>query len=95
VKGNVVMRVRRDLCTGCGLCADHCPQQAISLDSGWAQIDQERCNQCGRCLDACPRGAITARVPVSANELRTAVGELKGRVQDILARIEGLRQDNG
>ncbi|HEY79262.1 MAG TPA: 4Fe-4S binding protein [Dehalococcoidia bacterium] len=91
MKDDLVLRVRKDLCLGCGLCAESCPRQAISLPSGQAQIDQNRCNRCGLCLDVCPQGAITELTPVSRRELQAAVTGLKDRTEDILARIERLK----
>ncbi len=82
--------VRRELCLGCGLCAQVCPPRAISFPWGWAEIDQSRCSSCGLCLQVCPQGAIVERVPVSSPALRAEVKELRGRVEDIIARIERL-----
>ncbi|MBT4512051.1 MAG: 4Fe-4S binding protein [Chloroflexi bacterium] len=36
-----------------------CFRQAISLDTGHAQIDHDKCNLCGLCLGECKQGAIT------------------------------------
>ena len=87
-----MLRVRSDLCRGCGLCVESCPQQAISIVSATAQIDQKLCNQCRLCLDACPQGAITELKPVSGGELQVAVTGLKDRAEDIIARIERLKE---
>jgi Fe-S-cluster-containing hydrogenase component 2 len=92
LKDNLVLRVRKDLCLGCGLCAETCPQQAISLQSGLAQIDQSRCNHCGLCLNACPQGAIIELTPVSRRELQATVTGLKDRMEDIITRIERLKE---
>ena len=92
LKDNLVLRVRKDLCLCCGLCAENCPRQAISLQSGLAQIDQNRCNQCGLCLDICPQGAIIELTPVSRRELQATVTGLKSRTEDIITRIEKLKE---
>jgi ferredoxin len=86
-----VLQIRKDLCLGCGLCASSCPQQAISLLSGQAEIDNNRCNHCGLCLGVCPRGAIIERTPISVNELQTTVASLKQRTNDLVSRIEKLK----
>jgi len=91
-KENRVLRVRKDLCLSCGLCAETCPRQAISLQSGQAQIDQNRCNQCGLCLEVCHQGAIIELTPVSMRELQATVTGLKSRTEDIITRIEKLKE---
>lgn len=87
---NVILQVRKDLCLGCGLCAENCPQQAISLTAGQAKIVQNRCNHCGLCFDVCPQGAIVKATPVSQRDLKDTVDGLKDRAEDIIARIEKL-----
>ena len=86
-----MLQIRKDLCLGCGLCASNCPQQAILLLSGQAEIDNNRCNHCGLCLGVCPRGAIIERTPISKNELQTTVASLKQRTNDLVSRIEKLK----
>jgi ferredoxin len=92
LKDNLVLRVRKALCLGCGLCEESCPQQAISLQWGQVQIDQKRCNRCGLCLEVCPQGAVVEFAPVSEAELATTVGSLRRKADDIMKRIERLRQ---
>ena len=89
-----MLQVKQDLCHGCELCVESCTRQAISLHSGRAWIDQNRCNHCGLCLDVCPRGAIIELTPVSRRELKANVTDLKSKAEDIIARIERLK-DSG
>lgn len=92
MKYNMLLQVRKDLCLGCRLCAEICPRQAISLPLGLAQIDQNRCNHCGLCLDACPQGAITKLTPVSQRDLQETVTGLKGKADDLISRIDKLKE---
>ena len=87
-----MLKIRKDLCLGCGFCIGNCPLRAISLLWDCAEIDQGRCNQCSLCLEVCPQGAIVEMVPVSTGELQAAVTGLKGRTDDIIARIEKLKE---
>jgi hypothetical protein len=48
-------------CTGCGVCLDHCPAQAITLENKEAVIEDEKCIGCGECLVVCKQGAVKFR----------------------------------
>lgn len=47
-------------CTGCGLCAETCPDAAIAMRGGKAVIDPAACLGCGQCAAVCPVGVVTA-----------------------------------
>jgi glutamate synthase (NADPH/NADH) small chain len=61
-----------DKCTGCGNCADICPNQAITMieipdlqsnpkegiKNERPQLDYGRCCYCGLCVDICPAGSL-------------------------------------
>jgi electron transfer flavoprotein alpha subunit len=50
--------VAADVCTGCGVCVDSCPEQAIELVDDVAKVKADLCNGCGACVDICPVEAI-------------------------------------
>lgn len=50
--------IDKDKCTGCGLCADICPIEAIKLEDEIAVVNDE-CIECGICVDTCPVEAIS------------------------------------
>ena len=48
-----------DTCTGCTLCAQHCPADAIPMTPyEQHEIDAEKCTRCDACRIACPEDAI-------------------------------------
>ena len=83
-----MLQVRKELCLGCGLCAQSCPRQAISFIWNKAEIDQSRCNQCRLCLEVCPQEAIVEMIPISKDRLQATVTSLKQKTNDLLERIE-------
>jgi len=46
-----------DECTGCGICAEGCPQNAVCEGVPY-HIETEHCLHCGRCEENCPAGAV-------------------------------------
>ena len=46
-------------CTGCLLCRDNCPNEAISFKDGKISIFDHACKYCMHCQLACPNDAIT------------------------------------
>jgi len=51
-------KVNPDICTGCGICVDSCPMEAITLVD-IAFIDTTKCSNCRACVDVCPNEAIS------------------------------------
>ena len=49
----------KENCTGCTICAQHCPVDAIPMTS-YARhvIDLDKCTRCDSCRQVCPHGAV-------------------------------------
>jgi NAD-dependent dihydropyrimidine dehydrogenase PreA subunit len=64
------MQVDPELCEGCGVCVEACPNGAITLQANIAAIDRQRCTECEACVDVCPTGALAGEellpAPVAA-----------------------------
>lgn len=55
-----LVRIDRDKCDGCGICAQSCLEGAIVMVGGKAELSSEfLCDGLGACLKVCPRGAIS------------------------------------
>ena len=55
----MAIQIDQEKCTGCGLCVDICPLEAISLENDKAKVDKGTCTECGQCVDECPNKAIS------------------------------------
>jgi heterodisulfide reductase subunit A len=69
-----VAKVTLNLCTGCGMCVDVCPYEAISLKDGKAEVNEVLCEGCGTCQATCLRAAIAVKnlTPAQVHEMITA-----------------------
>jgi len=54
-----VIRIREELCVGCGLCVNDCIRDSVFLRDGKAVAGDGECNVCGHCYAICPTGAVT------------------------------------
>jgi ferredoxin len=51
--------IDKNICTGCGVCSDNCPADAIQIVyDEKAEINMEECIRCGECHDICPVEAV-------------------------------------
>jgi len=53
-----MLNILEALCVGCGECASHCENGAISMRDGKASVDHGRCILCGYCAPYCEMLAI-------------------------------------
>ncbi|MDD3978448.1 4Fe-4S binding protein [Methanomicrobium antiquum] len=88
-----------DKCTGCGICYDSCPEEAISIGPVGAvrrgsieygqsiSVDEKQCSYCGVCVIMCPFGALDLKID---GESRLPIAENEGfPVYDKVAEING------
>ena len=52
-----VLFFNAELCTGCGICVDACPESAISMINIKSRTDRRLCRGNGKCVEVCPNGA--------------------------------------
>jgi len=78
--------INKDMCTGCGICIDECPVDAIEQKAdGLAEINDAECIRCGRCHDVCPQEAVRhdgERIPQDVAENLRWVRKLLGHFQE-------------
>jgi len=62
-----IIRIDDELCNGCGLCCDGCPEGALQMIDGKARLISEiTCDGLGACVGDCPVGAITVETREAA-----------------------------
>jgi len=49
----------KDKCTHCGICAEVCPFDALTVKENKWKLSKRKCFGCGVCVENCPEGGIT------------------------------------
>lgn len=85
---NILYTVRNDLCTGCGLCANVCPNDAVSISVSQGnfrpKVDSARCKNlkgCHRCFDSCPGVGINL-----VDEARNLLNDANTKEDQLIGR---------
>ncbi|MFZ2145630.1 MAG: DUF362 domain-containing protein [Sedimentisphaerales bacterium] len=64
-----------DDCTRCGVCYEHCPADAITLDDVKAHIDQDKCIGCAECMAMCRFDAVICNWGEEDEVLQKSIAE--------------------
>lgn len=88
------IRIDKEKCTGCDICVQECPFNAISIVEGFAVVN-ENCTLCGACVSNCPSDAIEIveekkKIVLSDNKGLLIFGEQKaGLVSPVVYELIG------
>lgn len=52
------VKIDKNLCVGCGVCVDACPQGALYMQDDKVEVN-DKCNLCGSCVGVCPVNALS------------------------------------
>ncbi|MDP8260299.1 MAG: 4Fe-4S binding protein [Candidatus Gygaella obscura] len=69
--------VNAEKCTGCNVCIERCPIDAISMENKKAKIDMDKCIRCGTCHSVCPNEAVRHDSEKIPDEIKANVEETK------------------
>jgi len=68
------LKVDKEKCVACGVCAKWCPQGAIEVNKT-AMIDDNKCVSCGWCISVCKHHAIKFSWEISHTVLQERIAE--------------------
>jgi formate hydrogenlyase subunit 6/NADH:ubiquinone oxidoreductase subunit I len=84
--------VHVDNCTGCGICVEECPVDAIAMVNELAEINMAECIRCGRCHDLCPEHAVGHDKELIPEHIRENVERARSAM-DACARYFGAPEE--
>nr|MDO8111471.1 4Fe-4S binding protein [Candidatus Sigynarchaeota archaeon] len=89
-----IIKIDEEKCTGCGTCANGCPEGAIQVIDGKARLVSDlMCDGLGACIGTCPEGAITIekREAEPYNEKKVMGNIVKAGTNTIKAHLKHLK----
>ena len=83
-----------DKCTGCKICVEKCPIEAILLKSEKAIINMSKCIRCGICHSVCPQEAVGHDSEKIPEDIKANVDETK-KFMELCAKYLGDDKEKG
>ena len=80
--------VDEEKCTGCNICVEKCPVDAISIENEKANINMQGCIHCGTCHSVCPSEAVRHDSEKIPGNVKANVEETK-RFMELCAKYLG------
>jgi len=80
--------IDEESCTGCGICVDDCPVDAISMKIEEAEINMTECIRCGICHDVCPQESVRHDSEKIPDMIKTNV-EMTKKYMELCAQYLG------
>jgi len=86
--------VDEEKCTGCNICVERCPVDAISMENQRAEIDMDKCIHCGTCHSVCPQEAVRHDSEKIPENIKANVEETK-KFMELCARyLDDVKEKN-
>jgi len=76
-------------CTGCGVCVEVCPVDALIMKDGTAKVDEEWCIGCGVCINKCASQA--SRIIVRPDKINEKPAENFQKLHETILEEKGLK----
>ena len=86
--------VDKEKCTGCNVCVQKCPVEAISMEDEKAKIDMEKCIHCGTCHSACPQEAVRHDSEKIPENVKVNVEKTKRFMEDCAKFLGNAKEKN-
>ncbi|HLP58444.1 MAG TPA: 4Fe-4S binding protein [Candidatus Deferrimicrobium sp.] len=89
-RSDFYVSIDESLCSGCGICIEHCQFKALKLpnDENVCSVNRARCYGCGLCISSCPLGALSLVQKTAAEIEPPPVTETEWRKIRAKARTE-------
>jgi len=84
--------IDKESCTGCGICVNECPVDAIFMNVEEAEINMAECIRCGTCHDVCPQESVRHDSEKTPDKIKANV-EMTKKNMALCARYLGGDQE--